>query len=85
MEYTKPCTRCLLEASGEKDLAKLVKERISLIPEEEKTDDALYRQRLKACLDCGELYGGVCAKCGCYVELRAARKHGYCPNVNSKW
>lgn len=85
MEYGKPCRRCLSrEACGE-DLAKLIRERIAGLPEEMKADEELYRKRLSVCLACKDLIGGMCAKCGCYVEIRAARIQGYCPAAEKKW
>ena len=52
----------------------------------DKADDDLYQQRLAACQSCDHLIAGVCMKCGCYVEFRAAHKKLKCPNVKDrKW
>lgn len=83
--YGKPCTRCLLEEAGNRDMARLISERISVIPEDKKADGELYKMRLDLCKGCDSLNGGTCVKCGCYVELRAARKDGYCPSENRLW
>ena len=49
-------------------------------------EEELYRQRLDACMSCDHLISGVCMKCGCYVEFRAAFKGMKCPNVKDrKW
>ena len=44
--YGKPCTRCLLEEAGNRDMARLISERISVIPEDKKADGELYKKRL---------------------------------------
>lgn len=54
-------------------------------PVELRVDDSVYKERLDICLDCGELENGMCAKCGCYVELRALKKNTSCPFVPPKW
>ncbi len=84
-DYGKPCTRCLLEEAGNRDLAQIIAERIAVMPAAEKADERLYRQRLEICLKCDALNGGTCGKCGCYVELRAARIKGYCPAAEKFW
>ena len=85
MEYGKPCTRCLLAEAGNRDMAQLISERIAVIPAEQRADDALYRQRLDSCMKCDSLNGGTCGKCGCYVELRAARADSCCPAAVKRW
>lgn len=85
MTGAKPCTRCLLQQAGNSDMAALIKERVAVIPAEEKTPEAEYSRRLNLCLSCEALSGGLCMKCGCYVELRAARKTSRCPAAIEKW
>lgn len=86
MNYNgKPCTRCLLEEAGNRDMADIIAQRIAVIPTDKKAEGALYKRRLDTCLSCDSLNGGICGKCGCYVELRAARKDGYCPHQDRKW
>ncbi len=85
MDFPKPCRRCLLEQAGETDLAKSVAERVALIPEENRAEEKLYRKRLEICRGCDFLISGVCGKCGCYVEIRAARLAGYCPAAKPLW
>ena len=80
-----PC-RCLVrEMPGEAELAEIIRERISTIPEEERTPEKEYAFRLSRCRDCGSLQRGTCALCGCYVEIRAARAAKECPDVPSRW
>lgn len=80
----KTCKRCLLLESAEEDTLALIREKITAIPAADKADDTLYQARLAACKDCDHLLSGVCVKCGCYVEFRAAYKRLRCPNVRDR-
>lgn len=82
----KECRRCLLREAAQADTLRDIQDRIGQLRQEEKADDALYRQRLEACKACDHLIAGVCMKCGCYVEFRAAFVKMKCPNVSHrKW
>ncbi len=82
----KECKRCLLRESAENDTYENIRTRIDKLPDAEKADDALYQQRLDACKDCDHLISGICMKCGCYVEFRAAYRRMKCPNAaDRKW
>lgn len=81
----KPCRRCLLEQAGDANLARAVKERIALIPEEKKAPAQVYARRLEICRSCECLISGTCIKCGCYAELRAARADSGCPHEKKFW
>ena len=82
----KECKRCLLRESAENDTYENIRTRIDKLLDNEKADDALYQQRLDACRDCDHLISGICMKCGCYVEFRAAYKRMKCPNAaDRKW
>ena len=82
----KECKRCLLRESAENDTYENIRTRIDKLPDNEKADDALYQQRLDACRDCDHLISGICMKCGCYAEFRAAYKRMKCPNAaDRKW
>ena len=60
--------------------------RIDKLSEKEKADEKLYASRLHECKNCEHLISGVCMKCGCYVEFRAAFKKQNCPDVkNRRW
>ena len=85
MQGKKPCTRCLLEEAGRQDLQEAVNAAVAKIPHNKRTDDAEYSRRLEICRVCEFLMGGTCLKCGCYVELRAARSDSHCPVKNKKW
>lgn len=81
----RPC-RCLIgEMPDEAQLAEIIRERIETIPEEERTPAGEYALRLSACRECGHLQRGTCARCGCFVEIRAAKKSQRCPDVPARW
>lgn len=80
------CRRCLLEdMPDEAALAKSIRELIDLLPEEKRAVADVTAARLAVCRECDHLQNGMCALCGCYVELRAAKKHMHCPHVPGKW
>lgn len=82
----KPCRRCLLsQMPREGALQALIEERIALLPEEDKAAEDVRKQRLSICQGCDALNSGTCGLCGCYVEIRAARKNMHCPHVPKKW
>ncbi|HIZ56270.1 MAG TPA: hypothetical protein H9671_08725 [Firmicutes bacterium] len=60
-------------------------EYISLLPPEQKADEETYQRRLQLCKTCDELADGMCRKCGCFVEARAARVNSDCPGEEKKW
>lgn len=75
----------MLEA-GEKASFESVSDYLAVIDSSLKVDDDEYKRRLSLCKDCNNLISGMCLKCGCYVEIRAALKNKNCPNAdNSKW
>ena len=82
----KECKRCLLLQAAEEDTYRDIQAQIDKIAPEEKAEAELYDKRLAACRECDQLLSGVCMKCGCYVEFRAAFKTMKCPNVKDrKW
>ena len=78
------CKRCLLHESAQTDVIESIKSRIEKLSADEKADYELYRSRLNECQKCDNLISGVCMKCGCYVEFRAAFKKQKCPDVKAK-
>ncbi len=80
------CRRCLLEdlPSGA-ELAANIRELIGQLPPERRAPEETVRIRLAACRGCDHLYDGLCALCGCYVELRAARNPSRCPDLPDRW
>lgn len=86
MSETRICKRCLIgDIPDQASLAELIRERIALLPEEQRADEALTASRLDVCRACDHLNSGTCALCGCYVELRASKRHMRCPDVPARW
>lgn len=81
----KPCFRCLLQQADESQLLELIRQRIAALPVAQKAAPEEYSRRLALCEACDELVSGTCRKCGCYVELRAAKKSAGCPHENARW
>ena len=80
------CKRCLLfQVPDMAELARVIQERIDLLPEDEKAAEQVMQDRLSLCKMCDHLNDGTCGLCGCYVELRAAKRHMHCPCVPKKW
>lgn len=72
------CKRCLLnELDGE--YFKSIYQYIDNIPREQKAPPEEYARRLKLCRECDNLQNGMCAQCGCFVEVRAAKLRQVCP------
>lgn len=81
----KPCRKCLLSAYDPDGALRTIREMIALLPPERRVGGEEYRRRLSVCGECAELNAGVCGKCGCYVELRAAKKDLGCPHERHFW
>lgn len=76
-----PCRKCLIASLPQGDKQRQVlQERLEQIPEEERVSSDVYAERLACCFTCRELHERTCALCGCYAELRAARKDKNCPD-----
>lgn len=58
---------------------------LSGLDEDLKVEKEVYRERLSLCTDCDDLMEGLCRKCGCFVEYRAALKNKHCPGSPSRW
>ena len=87
METTerKPCRKCLLRDMDRGEYFKNMYEYIENLDEEVKTPQAEYERRLALCKECERLLDGMCAVCGCYVEMRAAVTGNHCPAVRQIW
>lgn len=79
------CRKCLLADMDMGDIERSILQYIKELPEDKKADDETYRARLVQCRSCECLINGMCAECGCYVELRAAKKNMYCAGKTKKW
>ena len=86
MSAPKRCRRCLLrDMTGENDYYQSVLRYRASLPAAKRTPDDLYENRLAACRACAELDNGTCMACGCYVEMRAARRDMHCPLADAAW
>lgn len=85
MDTKIPCKICLLEEAGRLDVKAMIMDNIAKLKPEHLADDELYQSRLSKCKNCEHLYQGTCAKCGCYVELRAAVSNNHCPHSKKYW
>ena len=75
----KPCVKCLLQEYDEEKYRQLIAKEVEWMDAEMKVSDEEYARRLDICRECEKLSAGTCLKCGCYVELRAAKASGTCP------
>ncbi len=79
----KKCKKCLLLEAGENKSYDTIKEYLANIDPSLKTDIDNYKLRLDKCKECDFLISGMCLKCGCYVEVRAAFKDKHCADFNN--
>ena len=83
MEY-RFCKKCLTRDMIDRDeYFRTLKELIASVTGEERASDETYEARLEVCKECERLADGLCAACGCYVELRAVYAGNRCPY--DKW
>lgn len=79
------CRKCLLSEMNEDEYFVDLRQYINNIDNDKKVENDEYQRRLVICKNCDNLISGMCGKCGCYVELRAVMKSGYCPDTQKKW
>lgn len=75
----KPCRLCLLKDINPDEYQSKIKRILDHMEAREKASDKVYGERLDACTKCHYLKDGFCGACGCYVELRCAKKESSCP------
>jgi hypothetical protein len=86
MTETSKCRHCLQENTPDgMRLREIIQERVRLLPEDETVSAAEYARRLALCKACDQLRSGTCAQCGCYVEIRAAKRTMRCAHARPKW
>lgn len=80
-EKLRVCRRCLTrEMAGQEEYFQTLRDYIENMDTDVKAPKALYEERLSCCKECDMLLQGMCRRCGCYVELRAAVKNNVCPD-----
>ena len=68
------CKRCLLREMANEDMYHRIQRTIDAIPPKLRCSKVEYDARLALCKECEKLIGGMCRVCGCFVEVRAAKK-----------
>ncbi len=79
------CKRCLLREMADEDMYHRIQRTIDAIPQALRCPQDEYDVRLAACKECEKLIGGMCRVCGCFVEVRAAKKSEHCPGIPRRW
>ena len=83
---TTVCRRCLLKDLTDSDYFGSIYAYIDSLTPEQKAPAEVYNSRLAACRECEELRNGMCALCGCFVEVRAAKRNSRCAAGSSaRW
>ena len=83
MDSQRICKKCLTREMAESgEQFKNMWDYIDNLSGDVKTSDPEYERRLSICKECDMLLAGMCRKCGCYVEMRAALKTNECPDYN---
>lgn len=84
MENTRICKRCLTrDMVSQTEQFQNMRDYIDHLEDEKKAADGLYESRLSICTECELLWDGLCRRCGCFVEMRAAIGSNRCPD--EKW
>lgn len=79
------CKRCLLDELFDEKEYKHLQDYIEHLDKHIKTEEKEYNRRLDICKECDNLINGMCKICGCFVEMRAAIKKNYCPDLEKHW
>ncbi len=79
------CRRCLMKELGMEEYLESVRLCRERMPPRERTPDKEYQARLAACRECVQLVNATCQLCGCYVEIRAAKRSARCPASPRRW
>lgn len=79
------CWKCLLTNMPDDSLQEKIRKTIEAIDGNLRTEPEEYERRLKQCKECEKLLDGMCRVCGCFVEVRAAKKKSYCPGIVPRW
>ena len=79
------CRKCLTKDMDDGEYYRTVQEYISNLPEEIKISSDFYEKRLHYCQNCDNMVNGMCRLCGCFVEVRAAKKMSHCALNPALW
>lgn len=79
------CRRCLLQDMTDGEYYRTVSEYVNSLDDAVRTPPQEYEARLASCRQCGQLVNGMCALCGCFVEVRAAKRQNRCARDSRVW
>ena len=79
------CKRCLLRDMEGEALYETMRAYVDNLPPEQKADAETLEARLQKCRNCDHLTNGMCALCGCFVEVRAAKRLMHCAKSSEIW
>ena len=80
-ENLRLCRKCLTrDMVGQEEYFRSLHDYIENLDLDIRAAEDLYEERLGICRECDMLLQGMCRKCGCYVELRAAVTKNACPD-----
>ncbi|MBR4554993.1 MAG: hypothetical protein IKO27_05310 [Ruminococcus sp.] len=85
MEGRKPCLKCLLAELDYDEYTQSLLDYIKKVPADRRVSEEVYQSRLAQCRSCEKLINGMCAECGCYVELRALKSASDCAAPVKRW
>lgn len=72
------CKKCFLGVQAE-NYTQMIEKCMSMISPRDRTPEAQFAQRIAVCEECKDFVTATCQVCGCYVEIRAAKKNVHCP------
>jgi hypothetical protein len=79
------CRRCLLKDMTDSDYYESVYAYIESLTEDIKTPEEEFQRRLVICGACAHLVNAMCDQCGCFVEVRAAKRANSCAMSRKMW
>jgi hypothetical protein len=79
------CRRCLLKDMTDSEYYESVYAYIESLTEDVKTPEDEYQRRIDLCSACAHLVNAMCDQCGCFVEVRAAKRNNSCAMSREIW
>ena len=73
------CRRCIEQDIPEAQLAKYLDDYVSQLPNDIRVSAEVFQKRLSICSECEHLLKYTCRLCGCYAQVRAAKRMNRCP------
>ena len=79
------CPRCGEQSVSDHEYGESLKNYVDRLDPETRVSQEIYDLRLNACRSCEYLSNGVCRLCGCFTQMRAAKRSGRCPASPGHW